>query len=172
MQTLSLEFDNYIDPLIAVLDKDIEHIDSTVEMLDQLRGMVIKRDDKGLNLLVEKARIKSQNYTAIENRREMIRGELARIWGCRVSEMTLTKIIQILGPERSEQIRRTRDRLQRRLERFKAEHLSTYMLLSECSRFNGEMLSALLSGRSDETTYNRRGSMNRHNGQSFVNMKL
>jgi hypothetical protein len=172
MKTLSLEFDNYIDPLIAVLEKDIEHIDSTVEMLDQLRGMVIKRDDKSMNLLLEKARIKAQKYDTVENRRETIRKELARIWGCETKEMTLTKMIQILPPERSEQVRQTRDKLESLLARFKTEHLSTYMLLSECSRFNGEMLSALLSGRRDESTYNRQGSMNRQSEQSFVNMKL
>ena len=172
MKTLSLEFDNYIDPLISVLEKDIEHIDSTVEMLDQLRGMVIKRDDKSLNLLLEKARIKARKYATIENRREMIRKELARIWGCETKEMTLTKLVKILPPERSERVRQTRNKLESLLARFKAEHLSTYMLLSECSRLNGEILSALLGGRREESTYNRQGSMNRQNEQSFVNMKL
>ena len=172
MKTLSLEFDNYIDPLIAVLENDIEHIDSTVEMLDQLRSMVIKRDDKSLNLLLEKARIKAQKYATVENRREMIRKELARIWGCETKEMTLTKMIHILPPERSEQVRQARNKLESLLARFKAEHLSTYMLLSECSRFNGEILSALLSGRRDESTYNRQGSMKWQNKQSIVNLQL
>ena len=172
MKTLSLEFDNYIDPLIEVLEKDIEHIDSTLEMLDQLRGMVIKRDDKSLNLLLEKARIKTEKYAAVENRRQMIRKELARIWGCEIKEMTLTNMIKILSPERSRQIRETRDKLESLLLRFKAEHLSTFMLLSECSRFNEVMLSALLNGRRDESTYNRQGSLKWQNKQSIMNLQL
>jgi hypothetical protein len=172
MKTLSLEFDNYIDPLIDVLERDIEHIDSTIEMLDQLRGMVIKRDDKSLNLLLEKARIKTEKYASVENRRQVIRKELARIWGCETKEMTLTKMIQILEPSRSEQVRQVRDKLENLLSKFKAEHLSTFMLLSECSRFNGIMLSALLNGRQDEPTYNRQGSMNRQSKQNIMNLQL
>ncbi|MBW8014777.1 MAG: flagellar protein FlgN [Planctomycetes bacterium] len=172
MKTLSLEFDNYIDPLIDVLERDIEHIDSTLEMLDQLRGMIIKRDDKSLNLLLEKARIKTEKYASVENRRQAIRKELARIWGCEMKEMTLTKLIQILEPERSEQIRETKEKLERLLARFKTEHLSTFMLLSECSRFNEVMLSALLNGRRDEATYNRQGSMKWQKKQSIVNLQL
>lgn len=172
MKTLSLEFDNYIGPLIDVLESDIEHIEFTLEMFDQLRGMVIKRDDKSLNLLLEKARLRTKKYACIENRREMIRKELARIWGCETKDMTLTRLIQILPPRRSEQVRVTKENLERLLARFKAEHLSTYMLLSECSRFNEIMLSALLNGRRDESTYNRQGSMTRQKKQSIVNFQL
>jgi len=172
MKTLSLEFDNYIDPLIEVLEKDMEHIDSTLEMLDQLRGMVIKRDDKSLNLLLEKARIKTEKYASVENRRQMIRKELARIWGCETKEMTLTNMIKILPPERSRQVRQTKDKLESLLLRFKAEHLSTFMLLSECSRFNDVMLSALLNGRRDESTYNRQGSMKWQSKESIMNLQL
>lgn len=172
MKTLSLEFDNYIMPLIDVLESEMEHISFTLEMLDQLRGMVIKRDDKSLNLLLEKARLKIEKYAAIENRRQMIRKELARIWGCETKEMTLTRLIQILPPERSEQVRQTKEKLEHLLSRFQAEHLSTFMLLSECSRFNEIMLSALLNGRRDESTYNRQGSMNRDVKQNIMNLQL
>lgn len=172
MKTLSLEFDSLINPLIDVLEGDMEHISASLEIFNQLRGMIIKRDDKSLNLLLEKARIKTQKYATIENRREQIRKELARLWGCDISEMTLTKLTQILSPERSSQIKETKDKLESLLARFKAEHLSTFMLLSECSRFNGIMLSALLNGRQDEPTYNSRGSMNREIKQNIMNLQL
>ena len=172
MKTLSLEFDNLINPLIDVLKGDIEHIASSLEVLDQLRGMIIKRDDKSLSLLLEKARIKTQKYATVENRREQIRKELARLWGCETSEMTLTKLTQILPPDRGDQVRETRDELEGLLERFKAEHLSTFMLLSECSRFNGVMLSALLNGRRDESTYNSHGSMNQESKRNIMNLQL
>ena len=172
MKTLSLEFDNLINPLIDVLKGDMEHIASSLEVLDQLRGMIIKRDDKSLNLLLEKARIKTQKYATVENRREQIRKELARLWGCETSEMTLTKLTQILPPDRGDQVRETRDELEGLLERFKAEHLSTFMLLSECSRFNGVMLSALLNGRRDESTYNSHGSMNQESKRNIMNLQL
>jgi hypothetical protein len=172
MKTLSLEFDNYITPLIDVLESEMEHISFTLEMLDQLRGMVIKRDDKSLNLLLEKARLKTEKYATIENRRQVIRKELARIWGCETKEMTLTRLIQILPSERSEQVRETKEKLEHLLSRFQAEHLSTFMLLSECSRFNGIMLSAFLNGRQDESTYNRQGSMNRDAKQNIMNLQL
>jgi hypothetical protein len=172
MKTLSLEFDNYIDPLIDVLERDMEHIDSSLEILDQLRGMVIKRDDKSLNLLLEKVRIKTSKYATVENRRQMIRKELARIWGCDVSEMTLTKMIEVLPSHRSEQLQEVKDRLENLLERFKSEHLSTFMLLTECSRFNEVMLSALLNGKRDESTYNRQGTMKWQSEQNIVNLQL
>ncbi len=172
MKTLSLEFDNYIDPLIDVLEQEIEHIESTLQLLDKLRGMVIKRDDKSLNLLLETARIKTEQYAGVENRRQMIRKELARIWGCQTQEMTLTRLIQILPPQRGELIRQTKGKLEHLLSRFQAEHLSTFMLLSECSRFNEIMLSALLNGSQDESTYNRQGSVNRQRKQSIVNLQL
>lgn len=172
MKTLSLEFDNLIDPLIKVLHEDIEHYTSTLAILDQLRAMVIKRDDKELNLLLEATRIKTRNYATVENRRHQIRKELAQLWGCETSEMTLTKLTQILPPGRSDHVKKTRNKLENVLSRFKAEHLSTFMLLSECSRFNGIMLSALLNGRRDETTYNRKGSMNQDSKQNIMNLQL
>lgn len=172
MKTLSLEFDNYIDPLIEVLERDMEHIECSIEVLDQLRGMVIKRDDKSLNLLLEKVRIKTNKYATVENRRQTIRKELARIWGCDVSEMTLTKMIGILSPHRSKQMQETKNKLESLLERFKAEHLSTFKLLTECSRFNEVMLSALLNGKRDESTYNRQGSMKWQSKQNIVNLQL
>lgn len=172
MNTLSLEFDNLIDPLIAVLDRDIEHYTSSLEILNQLRGMVIKRDDEALNLLLEKARIKSNNYATVENRRNQIRTELARLGGCDVSEMTLTKLAKNLPQHRSDQVKAAKNKLESLLSKFKAEHLSTFMLLSECSRFNGIMLSALLNGRRDESTYNRQGSMNLDSKQNIMNLQL
>jgi hypothetical protein len=89
-----------------------------------------------------------------------------------MSEMTLTKLIQILPPQRSDQVKETKGKLEGVLSRFKAEHLSTFMLLSECSRFNGMMLSALLDGRREESTYNRKGSMNAQTKQNIMNLQL
>jgi hypothetical protein len=172
MKTISLEFDNLIDPLLAVLQKDMDHITSTLGILDQLRGMVIKRDDESLNLLLEKVRLKTEKYTLVENQRQQIRRELARLWGCEPLEMTLTKLTQILAPEKSNKVKEMRNNLENLMARFKAEHLSTFMLLSECSRFNGVMLSALLNGRREETTYNRQGSMNSQSKRNIMNLQL
>ena len=42
-----------VDELLAVLDKDIEHIQRSLSRLNELRRLVIKRDDTALGKLLE-----------------------------------------------------------------------------------------------------------------------
>jgi hypothetical protein len=53
MKTAMIEIEDKVDQLLAVLDKDIQHIQDTLSTLNELRGLVIKRDDASLHKLLE-----------------------------------------------------------------------------------------------------------------------
>lgn len=171
MKTMSLEFNSLIDELIEVLEIDIVNIESTLEMLSKLRKMVIKRNENGLQLLLEKARISTKRQDSVENRRQEIRAKLAVICECSANEMTLTRLCQIVGDQRGDTIYQIKERLGTSISKLKAEQLSTSMLLTECRRFNDVMLGALLNNRRDDLTYNRSGKKKWQSNQK-MDLKL
>jgi len=164
---MSLEFNSLIDELIEVLEIDIVNIETILEMLGQLRKMVINREDKALELLLEKARISTKRHESVESRRNEIRYRLADICQCPVDEMTLTNLCKIIGDQQGEMILQIKERLNSSIFRLKAEQTSTTMLLNECRRFNDVMLGALLNNQRDDLTYSRSGKKHWQNNQKM-----
>ena len=166
------QFSHLVNRLNEVLDKDIEHTRTTLDMLDELRGKVIKRDEKGMQQLLEKVRISNTAYSCVENQRQQIRGKLARICNCSVQDMTVTRLCEVLPEEQSRRLNQTKLKLTELLSKLKAEQLSTSMLLNECRRFNDVMLGAMLKGRRNEVTYSPKGSKKLQSNINVMNLQL
>jgi len=170
---MNTELENKIDQLIAVLDEDIRHIEDSLLRLDRLRGLVIKRDDVGLNILLEDIRSASSTYTQNELRRKTIREDLARMFDCDVDQMTLSWLqAELDDPKRSLIIDKKRQ-LRSLAGRLKKEHISTSMLLADCSRFNSMLLRGIFNlGNSDEIYYGADGAMKQQRNTAFVNTQF
>jgi hypothetical protein len=162
-----------IDELLICLDRDIEHMEESLQRLDELRSRVVKRDDAALSKLLEGIQAESDDYAANESRRQCIRKELASALGCGFGQVTLSKLEAVVGTERRAEVAGRKARLKSLVEQVKKEHLSTALLLSECAKFNGRLLRSVLDFvRAGTVTYNCDGSAKRQTEAAFVNLQF
>jgi len=170
MKALPVEVEKKIDELLVVLDNDIWHVQQSMSRLNELRSLVIKRDDSSLGNLLGTIRNASDNYTKNEQKRRSIRQELAGVFGCEIEKMTLSKL-EVCVPQhkRSEVTRRKRE-LESLTVELKKQYLSTAIFLSECARFNSKLLNSIFDvGRGGTITYDSDGSAKRQGRSAFVN---
>ena len=173
MKAAIIEIEEKVDELLVVLDKDIEHLRQRLSQLNELRSMVIKRDDAALGRLLEKNRLEADTYIANELKRRNIRKELASAIGCDCDRMTLSRLEPELSTQKSAQVRQRKTELKALSERLTKEHVSTGLLLSEFTRFNSLVLRSVFgSGPEGTVTYNCNGQTRRYGDAGFVNLHL
>ena len=174
MNPITFEIENKVNDLLGVLDTDIKHIQESLSWLNELRGLVIKRDEKAMSELIENIQEESGNYVSNESRRNSIRKALAEALGLEVKEMTLTMLEDVLEDDNRIKVSHCKEQLKTLVEKLKTEHLRTSMLLSDCSRFNSLLLQSILNlGNTGEAvTYNSNGATRRHNENVLMNLEF
>jgi flagellar biosynthesis/type III secretory pathway chaperone len=171
MKATAVEIEDKVDKLVVVLDKDIQHIQEALSQLNELRSLVIKRDEVALGKLLERIRVESDGYTANELKRGSIRKELAHALGCDFEQMTLSRLEAALPKERKAQVTQRKTELRSLSKELRKEHLSTALLLSECARFNRLLLNSIFDfGKIGTITYDSNGATNQHADTAFVNL--
>jgi len=173
MKATAVEIEDKVDELLAVLDKDIEHLQESLLRLTELRSLVIKRDDAALGRLLERIQAESNSYRSNESQRQSIRKELAIGFGCDLEQMTLSKLEASLTEERKAQIANKKTKLSSLTKELKNEHLSTALLLSDCARFNSLLLKSIFDlGKTGTVVYDSQGSAKRQADSAFVNLQF
>jgi len=173
MKALPVRLEKKLDELLVVLDKDIQHMQKSMSRLNELRGLVIKRDDASLGKLLGAIQKESGDYRENESNRQSIRKELAMALGCGIEEMTLSKL-EAMTPEcKRAEVGRRKTELKSLSQTLRKEYLVTAKLLSECARFNNKLLTSILDlGRTGTVTYDSDGSAERPAGATFMSMQL
>jgi ribosomal 50S subunit-associated protein YjgA (DUF615 family) len=59
-----------VEQLLAVLDQDIRHLETTLSQLEALRSHLIKHDDAALSGLLDEIRGRTQEYAATQQMRQ------------------------------------------------------------------------------------------------------
>jgi uncharacterized coiled-coil protein SlyX len=173
MKATAIEIEGKVDELLVVLDKDIQHIQDSLSRLNELRSLVIRRDDAGLGKLLESIQSESDDYKIHELKRQSIRKELAIAFGCNLEQMTLSRLEAILAEEKKVQVAKRKKKLRSLTEELKKEHLSTALLLSECARFNSLLLKSIFGfGKAGMIIYSSDGSTKRQADTAFVNLRF
>lgn len=173
MRTIEPEIEEKVDELLACLDTDVRHIEESLSHLNELRSLVIKRDDEALGGLLESLRAKSDRYAGHESQRRSIRQDLANVLGCETEQMTLTALASRLTGGKKSQIIEIQTKLRALTGQLKTEHMSTALLLSECSRLNSLLLRSLFDlGRTDAVYYNSSGTAKRQMDRALMNLQL
>jgi flagellar biosynthesis/type III secretory pathway chaperone len=164
---------NRIDELLAILDKDIQHIQQSLSWLNELRSLVIKRNDTALSQLMQTIRTETDSYSATESKRQLVRKALADVLGCSFNKVTLSMLQNILPEEQKARLEDRKIELRTLIKELKKEHFSTALLLSDCARFNNQLLKALFElGDKGTIFYQPDGATKRRNDTTFVNMRL
>jgi hypothetical protein len=173
MKIASVEIDDKVDQLLAILQNDIEHLQKTLARLNELRSLVIKRDDTALSKLLESIHADSDTYKAAELKRQMIRKELSRALGCSLQQLTLSALEAVLPDEKKNRIALIKAKLKLLIKELKKEHISTTLLLSECARFNSLLLKSIFAlGKTGTLTYSSSGATKQQADLAFLNLQL
>ena len=173
MKTATVEIEDKVNLLLVILDKDIQHIMDNLSRLNDLRGLVVKRDDISLHKLLEVIKSEQNSYRESELKRQLLREELAVALNCSLKQMTLTRLEAELSGETRTKIAERRTKLQILAEKIKKEYISTTMLLSDCSRFNSVILKNILEfGQAETITYSAKGSTEHKTNSAFMNFQF
>lgn len=173
MISTATEIEDKVDELLTCLDKDIQHIQESLSLLNRLRSLVIKRDDVALNKLLEIIQAESNSYRRHESNRQSIRNELANALGCNTEQMTLSMLEVRLPKEKKAQVIQKKAKLMSLITELKKEYLSTALLLSECARFNNLLLKSIFEiGSTGTVYYNSNGTAKRQTDTAFVNLQF
>ena len=173
MKIAEAEIKDKVDELLAVLDKDIEHMQQDVSYLNELRGLVIKRDGTALSKLLEHIQSETNSYKDHQLKRRSIRRELAGIFDCDFEQMTLSNLEARLPEDERTQVIIRKTKLKELVKELKKEHISTALLLSECARFNSLLIKSILGlGESKTVTYTSSGVTKRQSETKFVSLRF
>ncbi len=162
-----------VDALLAVLDDDIKHVETSLSLFDTLRSLLIKRDEPALEALLNDLRRQSEIHDDNERRREDLRRQLADELGCEPREVTLSALKHCLPDERQEAVSLRQTRLRSLTVDLKREYTLTTMLVADCARFNRSLMRLFfgLDGKG-QMTYGANGAARHQAGVAVVNMHL
>lgn len=173
MEATITEIEAKVDELLAVLDTDIQHIQDNLSQLNELRSLIIRRDDTALAKLLRSIRAEADSYAANESKRWSVRRELAGAFGCNIQEMTLSRLEATLPEQKKVQVSDRKASLQALIRQLKTEHSSTAMLLSECARFNRLLLRTIFDvGKTGTVMYNPDGGRRQQIDTTLVNLQF
>jgi len=167
------------DELLGVLDEDARHIEETLLRLDELRGLVVKRDDANLANLLERIEAEAAGRSAHELKRQSVRRKLAPIYrGASAEEMTLSRLeSESVLPEGTRvQVAMRREKLRSLVEELRKEYAATVLLLADCARFNRLLLESIFElGKPVPMlgiVYGADGAARRQSGANLVNLRF
>lgn len=158
--------------LLSILQRDIDHIEWTILKLNQLRGFVIKRNEKGLLSLLEEIQTEAQEYSINEQTRNKTREQIAKEMGCPAEQLTLSA----LGNSIDEPLKSALGQIQKNIKaaavNLNKEYFLTASLLKDCSRINSVLLKIIFEGGRSLVCYNSAGQTTRQQDASFMSMRL
>lgn len=173
MRTQTLEIEEIADQLLVVLDRDIRHLEDTFTKLDQLRRLLVKRDNHALNQLLGNIQSQANEYRENESTRGILREKLALMFGCRIEHVTLSRIENNLTQEKKTELVKRQNKLRTLTGLLKKEYRTTQLLLSDCARFNRMLLKTIFeTGQSKTITYKPTGNTERQTDTVFMNVQF
>lgn len=173
MNAESASIEDKVDRLLAFLDLDAQRIEESLLQLNEMRRLVIKRDEVALRQLLESIRDRADRYREQELKRESIRKELADSLDYNSEQMTLSALEKILPEIKAGRVIQIKAKLRSLSAELKKEYFSTALLLSECARFNNLLLKGVFNlGRTESVHYNSNGATRRQIDTAFVNLQL
>ena len=159
--------------LLSVLERDVEHVEWSILKLNELRGFVIKRDEKGLTGLLEDIKNESLEYGANEQKRLDIRRQVADALNCPPETITVSVLKTRVAEQLKTQFSDSQKKLKILLEHLRREYVTTAILLADCSRINSLLLKAVFErGRVNLVCYDSAGATARGNEAAFMSMHL
>ncbi len=149
-----------VKALVATLNEHIGYLQGALQRLDRLRGLLVKRDDAGLEKLLADLTSEAEAYSVSERERESLRKEIADRLQCDSKKVTLTLLTQSVPLAQQNDVIECQTKLKSLIGQFKREYTLTSLLIADCTRFNRTLINAFLgqNGRGN-TCYGAAGTM-------------
>ena len=161
------------EQLLAVLEADVRHMQESLSTLDQLRSLLIKHDECGLEALLRQIRANADAYAAVESRRQVLRRQLAVLLECPMDELTLSRLETALPSPVRETLRQKKATLRTLAERLRREHRNTSLLLADCARFNRALFRAIFQqGKAQSVVYGAAGTTQPASSSHLMNVQF
>jgi hypothetical protein len=162
-----------VERLLDCLDEDAQRMQESLQQLNEMRRLVIKRDEAALGKLLQSIQADAGRYRRNELSRKSIRKELADCLGCGIEQVTLSALRSSVPEAKKELLTQTKAKLRALCVELKREYLSTALLLAECARFNKLLLKGIFNlGQTESIHYNSNGATRRQIDMAFVNLQI
>lgn len=173
MKPTNSDIELQVDELLKGLDADARNLQNSLSLLNELRGLVIKRDEVALRRLLKTIQTGAASTAEAGAQRESARRKLADSLGWQIGETTLSRLETVVSGRRRIEISEKKAQLMSLTGALRTEYSRTSLLLSECARFNRLLLENILqSGRTRGVTYASDGSTKQQSQTAFVNMQF
>jgi len=173
MKAAASSIEDKVDQLLACLDQDVQRMQESLLQLNEMRRLVIKRDEAALGKLLESIQAGAGSYRIHESNRKSIRKELAENLGCGIEQMTLSTLQASLPEAKKDRVTLMKTKLRSLSVELKKEYMSTALLLSECARFNNLLLKGIFNlGKTESIHYTSNGKTRRQIDTAFVNLQI
>jgi hypothetical protein len=170
-ETASIE--EKVERLLVCLDKDAQYMQKSLLQLDEMRKLVIKRNEAALGNLLQDIQAEAGSHRQHELKRNSIRKGLADSLRCGIEQVTLSALAAGVSGERKERLTQMKARLRALCAELKKEYLSTSLLLAECARFNNLLLRGIFNlGQAESVHYKSNGATKRQIDMAFVNLQI
>jgi len=165
---------NYdIDRLLAVLDKDSEHLQSNIDLLNELRRLLVRHDVNALGKLLTTLQDRARDVRQHTAERNHLRQKLAAALDCGPEEITLSRLEKHPAVVKQRALTQRKTTLRQLTFRLKSEFVSTQTLLADCARFNRMLLNCLFENpQAHHTTYKPTGTKERMTAPVWMNMQV
>jgi hypothetical protein len=173
MKATTVSIEDKVDELLACLDQDVQYMQENLQQLNEMRRLVIKRDEAALEKLLESIQAGAGCHREHELNRKSIRKELADSLGLSIGETTLSALQEYLPEAKKDQVNQMKAKLRSLSAELKKEYLSTALLLTECARFNNLLLKGIFNlGKTQPVHYDSNGETRRQIDMAFVNLQI
>jgi hypothetical protein len=173
MRATAIEIEEKVNALLVCLNKDVQRLEEVQLQLDELRRLIIKRDDDALGKLLESIQTQTEAYRQHELNRQAIRQQLATAIGSDSRQVTLTTLETILPRATKDKIIEVKIKIKALIAKLRKEHSSTALLLSECARFNNLLLRSIFNlSKREGFSYNSNGAAKRQTDVALINLQL
>ena len=173
MKAAAASIEDKVDKLLVCLDQDMQHMQENLQQLNEMRRLVIKRDEAALGKLLESIQAGAGCHRGHELKRKSIRKELADSLGLSIEQTTLSALQECLPEAKKDQVTQMKANLRSLSAELKKEYSSTALLLTECARFNNLLLKGIFElGKTQSVHYNSNGETRRHIDTAFVNLQI
>lgn len=167
----SVDIQPLVRRLIESLDSDIVQIRRSLDLLESLRALVIRRDETGLSALLGEVRQQNRFTGQSETRRQALRERLGTQLGYAPGTLTLGRLLQHLSGPLRDEVSEKRADLQHLLEQLQRQWNLTQALLKDCARLNRRLLNTIFA-QTGSGTYGPGGMKQTLTQTTMVNMNI
>lgn len=145
------------EQLLVILDEQIALLHDRRGQLEQLTEAALARDEQAMESLVTEIERSGQQQSLTDVKLRAIRANIARTLKVKAADLRLAVVATMLPPADGAALDLRRNQVMQLCGQLRRQHLTTSVVLQECSRVNRLLLMALTGQEEGPATYGQGG---------------